>query len=78
MHTNIWMVMANLPLATVMMGSALEGQILSEMLRQCNVNNAILIETCVHGGTNLLKARFNLIRRVAADGLDKFTDHKVE
>ena len=53
-------------------------QILSEVLRQRNVNNAILIVTRVHGGTNLGKARFDLIRRVAADALDKFTDHKIE
>ena len=52
-------------------------QILSELLRR-NVNNAILIVTRVHGGTNLGKATFDLIRRVAADALEKFTDPKGE
>ena len=57
-------------------GEWTRSQILSEMLRQCHITNAILIVTRVHGGTNLGKARFDIIHRVAVDALDKFTEHK--
>ena len=39
------------------------------------INNAIVIVSHVHVGTNLGKARFNLICRVAENALDKFTDN---
>ena len=50
-------------------------QILRDILEKRKINNAIVIVSRVHGGTNLGKARFHLIRRVAESALDKFTDN---
>ena len=49
--------------------------ILKDMLKQRHINNVILIVSRIHGGINLGKTRFDLIRRVAAEALDNFTSH---
>ena len=48
---------------------------LRDMLKQRHINNVILIVSRIHGGTNLGKSRFDLIRRVAAEALDSFKHH---